>query len=173
MKKFTSVLSHSVVLGLLMTACSSSKIDITPASATQSTIISEKLALTKSLQKTWNTELVKEKDVLVYARNSQNNSVDYSKFQLDLKNDAKFSMIDREGNKIEGEWFVAEGNVLNLSYDKEDFNCSSTTISNSQICTVTMITVNIAFNLVKVPTKDELQIQNNSIDYVMKTVKVQ
>ena len=102
MKTNTLLLTYSIVFGLLMSACNSSKEDISP-NATQADLISQNLALTKSIQKTWNTELVHDKDVLVYARNIVNNSVDYGKFQLDLKKDSKFSMIDTDGNKIEGE----------------------------------------------------------------------
>ena len=172
MKTYALLLSYSIVFGLLMTACSSSKDDISPNNA-QAEIISQKLALTKLMKGTWNTETVMDKDILLYSRNNANNSVDYGKFQIDLKNNSKFSMIDREGNKIEGEWYLAEGNILNLEYDKEDFKSCATTISTSQVCTITTIIVTISFKLIKAPTNDELHIQNNTVDYVMKTTKIE
>ena len=172
MKTNTLLLTYSIVFGLLMSACNSSKEDISP-NATQADLISQNLALTKSIQKTWNTELVHDKDVLVYARNIVNNSVDYGKFQLDLKKDSKFSMIDTDGNKIEGECYLAEGNILNLEYDKEDFKSCATTVSTSQVCTITTIVVTISLKFAKVPSKNELYLQNNTVDYVMKTAQIE
>lgn len=171
MKTNTLLLTYSIVFGLLMTACSSSKDEVLP-NATQADIISQNLALTKSMKGTWNAEMVKDEDVLVYARNSEKNIVDYGKFQIDLKNDAKFSMIDREGNKIEGEWYIGKDNVLNLEYEKNDFK-SCAVESTSQVCTVTSILVTISFDLVKAPSNNELGIQNKSINFLMKTPKVE
>lgn len=171
MKTNTLLLTFSVIFGLLTTACSSSKDEVVP-NAAQAKIISQNLALTKSMKGTWTTEMVKDDNVLVYARNNEKNSVDYGKFQIDLKNNAKFSMIDREGNKIEGEWYIGQGNVLNLEYEKNDFK-SCAVESTSQVCTVTSILVTISFDLLKAPSNNELAIQNKSINFLMKTSKVE
>jgi hypothetical protein len=174
MKKTPLLLTYSIVFGLLISACGGSKEAVSPNTA-QTDIISQNLALTKSMKGIWNTESVKDNDVLVYARNKEKNAIDYGKFQIDLKNDSKFSMIDKEGNKIEGEWYIGKGdngNMLNLEYEKNDFK-SCAVESTSQVCTVTSILVTISFDLAKAPSNNEVALQNKSINFLMKTSKVQ
>lgn len=166
MKKGYLLLTYSVILGLLMNACSSSTDEVLPDTA-QSKIILQNQALARSMKGIWNTEIVKYDDVLVYARSNEKNPVDYGKFQIDLKDNAKFSLIDQEGNKIDGEWYIGTGNVLNLEYIKGDHK-SCAVESSSEVCTVTSVLITISFDLVKAPGNNELSLQNKSVNMLMR-----
>ena len=170
MKKGYLLLTYSVILGLLMNACGSSTDEVLPDTA-QSKIILQNQALARSMKGIWNTEIVKYDDVLVYARSNEKNPVDYGKFQIDLKDNAKFSLIDQEGNKIDGEWYIGTGNVLNLEYIKGDHK-SCAVESSSEVCTVTSVLITISFDLVKAPGNNELSLQNKSVNMLMRASAV-
>jgi hypothetical protein len=167
MKKITYAILTMAVSSLFLASCSSSNESIVPTAAVV-TKDAKTLALINNLTGNWNTDLVKDNGVLIYNKaNSRTSVVDYSKFQLELLDNANFKMTDKDNNIIEGLWYVTKDSKLYLDYLKRDFSVPALPSLCEHSC-AGVVTVTISFDIKEATAKDKISIENNNVEYQMK-----
>ena len=169
MKNISYSFSGLLTLCLFLAACSgSTKGEIAPLAVDNKSYSVENEALTRSLKGTWNAKSVKENDILVYSKSTQkDNKIDYTKFQIELKDGAIFTLTDKDENVIEGTWEVEKGSMLSLVFEKRDDVFCSISPSCQTACG-SKINYNISFVVAQKPSNGEIQLEHNKIAYFMK-----
>ncbi len=168
-KTFFSIASFVVVCSFLV-ACGGSVDEIKPAES--KAYLYENVALINALKGTWSTNLVKENGVLVYSKASQkDNAVDYDNFRMELKELSVFTLTDKNNTVIEGDWYISDGNVLNLAYEKKTNACCSISATGEATCGDKIIST-ISFVIAQKPADGEVKMLNKETEYFMKSEKL-